>query len=164
MLLDHQVGSNGHDLESNDLLVTFDLELFYQESRFSSSSSDEMALPAKLVSLQLRSLLKHPLVETFMQLKWNQTRLLFYANVLLFGLFTISLTAFALISTQIGQGCRGFVANASSHVGILDCIHAIDEEGSWQASTFWVSQSVTVISFGVVLTRELLQGVFAGPR
>ena len=60
-----------------------------------------MAIHSKLVGLRMRELLKHPVSETFLHLKWTRIRGMFYLNLLQYILMSICLTVLAFHSTNI---------------------------------------------------------------
>lgn len=50
---------------------------------------NEMALLSKIVTSSQRDLLKHPLAEAFLHLKWQLMKKFVYLNILLYGLFLL---------------------------------------------------------------------------
>lgn len=46
-------------------------------------------------------LLRHPLLETFLWLKWRKLRIFFFVLLLIYGSFLISLTIYAIVDTEI---------------------------------------------------------------
>ncbi len=49
--------------------------------------------------------MKHPLAETYLHLKWTQTKKFFFLNIFLYGLFTLFLTALSVFATYIVREC-----------------------------------------------------------
>lgn len=102
-LLDAAVDTNGQDLDSDDLLLIFDLEIFYHEGFGTKVSEimDEVAAHAKIFSLRKPELLHHPLSETLLLLKWNRCKKIFFANLFLYTLFVACLTTMAILQMRM---------------------------------------------------------------
>ncbi|CRK86613.1 CLUMA_CG000450, isoform A [Clunio marinus] len=65
-------------------------------------------LPLKVISenSDLRSLILHPVLSSFLFLKWSKLSLLFYANLLLFSTFMVSLIVFIVLCQSIPPADR----------------------------------------------------------
>ena len=71
----------------------FDFGIFHQEGlQQDSDSVDETAIPVKICKSYYKYLLKNPLVEAFLHLKWQLIKPLFYLNVFCYGFFLMMLT------------------------------------------------------------------------
>ena len=94
VLLDERITTNGQDLDSNDLLIVFDLGLFQPElkGRVGYKNSDEVAALSQLVSLKLYNLLVHPISAAMLELKWQCIKKLYWMRFCHFALFVLMLT------------------------------------------------------------------------
>ena len=76
----------------------FEFGIFHQEGlQQDSDSVDETAIPVKICKSYYKYLLKNPLVEAFLHLKWQLIKPLFYLNVFCYGFFLMMLTILATI-------------------------------------------------------------------
>lgn len=103
----------------------------------SGSGSGEEMLPISYIAKnpELRHLMKHPLISSFLFLKWHRLSMLFYLNLILYFLFSISLIGYSV-------WCYG---------------HDVSKE--W-ATLLW---GVSVVGGCYVLLRELFQ-FFTAPQ
>ena len=101
ILLDEGVATNGQDLDSSDLLVVYDLDLFRHESKRpkEDEEDDEIAALSQLVSLKLYNLLEHPLSEVMLHLKWQCIKKLYWVKFYQYALFVIALTVLAYMQS-----------------------------------------------------------------
>ena len=121
-LFDHGITTNGQPIDSDNLLVIFDYEMFYQEGVINSSSMsssnlehppamkplaqktcDEMAVHRAILKYDVGDILKHPLSESFLHIKWQLTKKVPYANLLSVALFVFTLTALAVYETYLSK-------------------------------------------------------------
>ena len=102
LLMNNGITCNNQDLSSTHLLVIFDLEPFKRQTCLSHG---EMSLHNKIVTRQHKNLLKHPLPESFLQIKYRLIRPLFLFNVIIFSLFTLSITTLTTLDITY---CRNF--------------------------------------------------------
>ena len=61
-------------------------------------------------SPQSMKMLKHPLAEAFLHLKWTATKRFFYFNVFVYALTVLSVTTFAVTATSIVKDYRSAMA------------------------------------------------------
>ena len=119
--------TNDQELDSVDLQIIFDFEFFFKEGfqnyphdayenlDFVENSYkeldliDEMAAHAKIVDSNRQYLLKHPLAEAYLHLKWQLVQKYFYFNMFLYACFVITLTAFAILQTEMLKCKRGLI-------------------------------------------------------
>ena len=119
--------TNDQELDSVDLQIIFDFEFFFKEgfqnyphdayenldfvedSYKELDSIDEMAAHAKIVDSNRQYLLKHPLAEAYLHLKWQLVQKYFYFNMFLYACFVITLTAFAILQTEMLKCKRGLI-------------------------------------------------------
>ncbi len=104
------MSSNGQDLDSSDLLLILDLEIFRREAELTREDGDafpdEMAAHSKMLRFQADKLLKNPLAETFLHLKWTLIKRFFYFNVFMYTMFVLSLTTLAVVATSVVKDYR----------------------------------------------------------
>ena len=125
VLLDHLLTLEGKESQ----LLVFNLELFDQEGgSIDGAEANEMMAHAKMASqiterveklcynqfqpqayLHLNQLLRHPLSEAYLHLKWTLTRSYFYMNVVFFFLFTVVLTTLACYNTYLVTHCNNSI-------------------------------------------------------
>ncbi len=111
-----------------------------EEVEWCSRANDEMIVHAKMVFLRsicaswlagnhggfflpspplpvcrLRELLKHPLAETYLHLKWNRTKKFFFLNIFFYSLFTVFLTGLSIFSTYIVKNCGELSQGGKKH-------------------------------------------------
>ena len=103
ILLDESISTNGQDLDSSDLLVVYDLDIFRHESKRpkEDEEDDEIRALSKLVSLKLYNLLEHPLSEAMLHLKWQCIKKLYWVKFWQYALFVIALTALAYMQSGL---------------------------------------------------------------
>ena len=99
-LMNSCIDTNGHELESNDLLIVYDLGMFQNESISVDDKSNEMAAHSKLIQSNDIGLLTHPISELMLHLKKKRVFKYFFANALLYGIFLLSLTILAFLQTM----------------------------------------------------------------
>ena len=145
VLLNRGITCNDQDLSSSNLLIIYDLEPF---RRHFTSKHGEMSLHKKIVQRQLRELLKHPLSESFLQLKYHLIRPLFLINLFLFFFFTFSISTLAMLATHIQNQCQ---------LPGESCLHnnGVSNTTLQSFNAFYALTCMTAIA---VLMRELLQG------
>ena len=126
--------TNDQELDSVDLQIIFDFEFFFKEGfqnyahdsyenlDFVEScyeeldSIDEMAAHAKIVDSNRQYLLKHPLAEAYLHLKWQLVQKYFYFNMFLYACFVITLTAFAILQTEMLKVRKSRKENVESSI------------------------------------------------
>ena len=113
---EHGISINGDPMDYDSLLIIFDYELFYRQgvmdtmidkvnanqskevpndppTSTTTERCDEMAVHHELVKYDTGNLLKHPLSESFLHIKWELTKPIVYAILLFFLSFAILLTS-----------------------------------------------------------------------
>ena len=96
--------TNGQELDSSDLLLIFDLEMFYHESFGADKNEDtldEVAAHAKMIGVGAKEFLQHPVSEIMLHLKWHRIRRVFQMNFAFYTLFTLCLTVVAIMQTYM---------------------------------------------------------------
>ena len=182
------ITTNGQDLQSMDLQIIFNFEFFFKEgfegninnTEFQMKNKefglvDEMAAISKIVASKERQLLKHPLAEAFLHLKWQLVRKYFYWNISMFTIFLIALTTFVVIQNEMFKCHPGWKSDqfecgkyhkkrpingtwAFSFLDLVKEYHGKDDPQLtryWR--TFWTFGILSVIGFSFLTLRELRQ-------
>ena len=104
-MLNVGIKTNGKDLTANDLLIIYDLTQFYNEKKLSKSGDNEMQTMSQIIDRGQRQILGHPLVETFIHIKWNLGKWFFLCNFISYALYVISLTVVTLLWSEFHYKC-----------------------------------------------------------
>ena len=120
-LFEHGISTNEQPIDAPDFLVIFDYELFYQEGLVSTANGngtkemhnhnltptaavqhcDEMAAHRAILKYNTSDILKHPLSESYLHIKWQMAKNILYTNLIYFLLFVISLTSLAFYEADL---------------------------------------------------------------
>lgn len=124
---DHCISVN--NLRPGD--INYQIHFDYSNFSPSPNASGEEMLPITYIAKnpELRHLMKHPLISSFLFLKWHRLSMLFYLNLFLYFIYSVSLIGYSV-------WCYG---------------HDVSIE--W-ATLLW---TVSVVGFCYVLLRELFQ-------
>ena len=121
-LLNDGVRTNGKTLDSDQLLVILDYGHFkleathfkqreYQKSNDLNENSmmfrekecykdpDELAVHKMILKERCRSLMNHPVLESFLDLKWQLTKPLYWGHLFIYSIFILPITALVLTQT-----------------------------------------------------------------
>ncbi|GFG31632.1 hypothetical protein Cfor_03205 [Coptotermes formosanus] len=71
----------------------------------------EKMLPPMAEGPQLRQLLRHPVVETFLSLKWQKIKLFYFFDLAFYVIFLLILTAYIMLSETNSTPSNGYFAN-----------------------------------------------------
>ena len=90
-------------------MVVMDYDIFYREGIMDTKSTnlgptrcdDEMAVHKAILKYDNQDILKHPLSESFLHIKWQVAKHVPYANLLFILLFAIVLTSLAVYETHL---------------------------------------------------------------
>ena len=132
-LFDHGITTNGQDLDAVGLQLIFNFDFFFKEGLMekfkdddsadnyddqntdqvdnskdengNGSAVNEMAVHQKIVKSKENFLLKHPLADSFLYLKWQMIRKYFFLNIFIYWLFVFCFTTF-LYAQQELYNCR----------------------------------------------------------
>ena len=115
-ILDHYIGMNGSSLSGNDLKVILDFKLFHQ------FDTNEMSFLNGIVISNRLELLKHPVCESFLSMKWLRVKKFFYFYVFIYLWFLLSLNGIILL--DLSPMFQGMYLNNNYTVGILIFIGA----------------------------------------
>lgn len=97
-LMTECIDTNGQDLDSSDLLVVYDLELFRNESiRGFDMEPDEMASHKKIIDIKDDSVLQHPLSEVMLYMKKFRIAKFYDFNILVYLFFLFVFTTLVLL-------------------------------------------------------------------
>ena len=163
-ILNHGILTNDQELDSSNLLLIYDLELFRKEVEI-SPTKDEMSVHAKLIYLKLREMQKHPLAETYLHMKWELSKKFYFMNLYFYSLFTIIFTAFTITSTYILKDCHHDTnsTNSTSHLpkNINTCL---DNASEPLTAAFWSLVCLSSIGILLLALREALQATHSWHR
>ena len=102
-ILNHFVSLEGSSLQGHDLKITFDYKLIH------SYNSREMKFLHNIVKANKIDLLKHPICESFLHLKWLKVRKYFYSYVTLYLIFLLTLNVMVVMDlSPIFEGNTDF--------------------------------------------------------
>ena len=100
-LMTECIATNGQDLDSSDLVVVYDLELFRNESiRGADMEPDEMVSHKKIVAIKDDSVLQHPLSEVMLYMKKFRIVRFYDFNVLVYLFFLFVFTTLVLMQVM----------------------------------------------------------------
>lgn len=165
-MLNSGIDYNNQDLSSSDLLLVYDLTLFRHEAKVSAGgveNGEEMAAHGKMVLVKLRDLLKNPLAETFLHLKWSMTKKFFYANLFFYFVFTAILTALTVMATNVMMDCQKR-EHRSNQTFELDLGHCLEVVNNSKMIAFWVLFGLNNVLLFLLLMREILQAIHSWSR
>ena len=119
-LMTECIYTNGQDLDSSDLLVVYDLELFRNESiRGVDMEPDEMASHKKIVAIKDDSVLQHPLSEVMLYMKKFRISKFYDFNILVYLFFLFVFTTLVLMQVlwlkDFDQDDQKYNGNNSLH-------------------------------------------------
>ena len=100
VLLDEFITTNEQPIDSSDLLMVYDLELFKHEAQHINEEPDEMSGHSQIVGLK-SPILSHPLSQVMLNLKWGCLSKLFWVTVLQYVFFVLALSALAIYQTYL---------------------------------------------------------------
>ena len=81
----------GSSLGANDLQVILDYKLFHPYK------THEMAFLHRIVTAKRLELLKHPICESFLHMKWFRVRKYFYLYVMMYLVFLLSINCMVML-------------------------------------------------------------------
>ncbi len=91
-IMNHYITTNGMSVGGSDLKVTYDYAVFRSKSR-----GREMEVLVRIVDTNHIDLLKHPICESFLHIKWLLVERYFYAYIIFYLLFLVSLNGLAVL-------------------------------------------------------------------
>jgi ankyrin repeat protein len=149
-------------LESNDEPVTnVNCKLTYKKQLL------EKILPGMAEGPHLRGSLNHSVVSTFLSLKWQQIKKLYYLNVAFYALFLLILTAHILLSeteNTLSNGCVAKNTNAPLRFNDSKTVYTIHGSIYRRAVRYTMDDSSPQWLWGLLMVllaaltiRELLQ-------
>ena len=172
-LLNAGIDTNGQDLDSTDLLIIYDLEMFYHESfgseQAKEDSFDEVAGIAKIVSLRAGDLLKHPLTELMLHMKWRRIKRVFWMNLGIYIAFVLCLTSMAAMQTWMvldfdekdGGKTHDECAVNNSFADICWYDRIYEETNQTIRMSFDGVYYVVCVFTGLLVMRETVQAIYS---
>ena len=108
-LLNLGIETNGQALDSADLQIIFNFEIFFHEGKLSLTETgdekmqvNEMDAHKKIIESNHKDLLKHPLAEAFLHFKWQLNKKVFLFNCIAFFIFLVTLSSMTILE---GKTC-----------------------------------------------------------
>jgi ankyrin repeat protein len=101
-ILDECLETNNEPVTSRNLRLIFRYEFLAN------------MLPHMAECSHLRGLLRHPVISSFLSLKWRQVRLIFFVDVAFYVAFVLFLTAYILLSESDNTLSNGSIANSTN--------------------------------------------------
>ncbi len=132
---------DGGDSEKSQLQIQIDYN-FLKSPKYPKGLDQEMA-PLNYIDecSDLRDLIKHPVLSSFLYLKWQKLSLLFYANLLVFTIFLISFITYVV-----------FCDAANDH----ENEHKIEK-----GAVYSILYAISVLGILIITLREILQFIFS---
>ena len=222
-LLNHGITTNGQELDSVNLQICFDFDIFFKEGMKKSctitdidedkalsasmntdsetlnmsegsiqydpkqtlsfleitkeNAVDEMKAHKKIVETGESFLLRHPLAEAYLHLKWQLIRNYYYLNMLFYTLFLIAFTILVVIQEEM-YTCRSHIvtldglkcgefgklvfddhSNVSYAFNFLEMVYIYwnSDDLWWAGLLFAIFGIFTIIGFVFIIIREICQ-------
>jgi hypothetical protein len=95
-ILSKYLSSNGKSLGAVDLEIAFDYDLFLEEFN-RTPAKGEIGLLSNICHVDQRSLLKHPVCESFLHMKWLLVKNVFTLYVMFYVIFLTCLTGYVFL-------------------------------------------------------------------
>ena len=102
-MLDHAITLAEHDINDVDCELKLDFKVLIP-----NQSKGESAMFINFIEIGHNHLLKHPLCESFLHLKWLKVRKFFFISLIFHSLFTLLQTLFVL---QVYAGPQCVIKN-----------------------------------------------------
>ena len=162
-IINYGIHTNGQELDSADLQIVYDFELFYQER--TELVDESMAL--RKIADNAPFLLQNPLVEGYLSIKWQMWKKEVYFNVFMMALFLLFLSLLVVMDTRlefcsdnaglISLGCN----KSDTSLDILDVL-AITREKGWTFGKFtlMISYSLCWLLLLYLIIRELFEALY----
>ena len=208
-LFNHGISTNGQELDSVDLQIYFDFDIFFKEGLKKSSKIpsidenkvistaicdvhkvdsliifkiqnnigvDEMEALAKIAETGESFLLRHPLAEAYLYLKWQLIKTYFHLNCFLYSMFLIAFTSMVVTQAEM-YNCRTNVTLVGLKCGNLGKLVFDDQSNAfnfldivkiyWKSEHFWWNKMsvilfgffgvVTIFAYVFIILREICQ-------
>ena len=101
-ILDHFIMLNGSSLQGNDLKITLDFKIVHP-----SNDIPEMKFLHDIVLAKKIDLLKHPICESFLHMKWIQLKKYFYSYFVIYLLFLLSFNTLVFLDQPLSSALKG---------------------------------------------------------
>ena len=166
-VLNYGIETNGQELDSSDFQIIYNFELLH---RSKNGEIDEMSTLRKIASIS-PVLLQNPLVEGFLNLKWQMWKHRVYCNVTLMALFLLGLTGLLTINTRLAfctenamipGSCTDLSLNGTTLQHIKDVIS--NHELGFDTLGFLICYAFTSI-YAIYLTfAEVMKAIYSPNR
>jgi len=100
-----------------------------------------------------KHLLKHPLLSSFLYLKWHRIRYILYTNFIFYAIFYLFLNAYILSMTYNGPSNENRTQTANDSIDIIENISRINTN-QYKNSFLWIFTAIFLLLF---FFREILQ-------
>ncbi|KAK7871584.1 hypothetical protein R5R35_001779 [Gryllus longicercus] len=130
------------DLPLTELTVEDECEIVIPKSSFCQLNAEMEFLFYLSKSEEHRYLLKHPIITSFLLLKWYRVRFSFYVNLMFYTLYVIFLNAYILVEVENAENDQDLLMNLAN--------------GSLPVRTQFLLISLTIL-LSYLLIRELVQ-------
>ena len=202
-IMDNAIYTNGQELDSTELTIIFDFELFFRQGlkvqdelkrqrggleffEFTDNehshptnddninSMNEMEAHGQMVQMGCPELLKHPLAEAYLHLKWKLISRMFYFNVALYAFFVLMFTAMNVIMSKMNQCDSDYQVMNCSKAGynkldtnnfgqVIQAFLESDESGAKElGQAFLVFYALTALGLLFLGLREAVQVLTTG--
>ena len=184
-ILNSFIFTNGKEMDSSDFEIGYDFEIFHkealinktassrkEESEFaqfesersrpeSDAVSNEMLVHSKMLDLKLENMLKNPLAEAFLLIKWHKTNHAFLFNLIQYLFFVLFLSALAITDTWVAKVCKRERRNETSDIQTQNCdlgeVLNFLEGRPLQKNCMFVFYAFAVLGWALIMAREVIQ-------
>lgn len=112
VILDNHISTNGQELDSSDLLIVYNLNIFDPDAKHEWAEScapvedeivikDELAVHSKITQVKSK-LLMHPISQVYLEFKWACLSKYFWITVVQYFVFLLSLSGCSIYQTWLG--------------------------------------------------------------
>ena len=164
-VLNYGIETNGQEHDSSDFQIIYNFELLHRSKN--GNEIDEMTTLRKIASIS-PVLLQNPLVEGFLNLKWQMWKHRVYCNVILMALFLMGLTGLLTINTRLAfctenpmipGSCTDLSFNGTTLHYIMDAI--TNHELRFDTLSFLICYAFTSI-YAIYLTfGEVMKAIYS---
>ena len=117
-IFDEKITSSGNRSYEANYSLTYDYSVLF----LSDSRDDQNSIVPSFTEKRFQKLLSHPLIATFLFVKWNRIKPFFYTNVLFYAIF-LGLHTYYVVRT-FGPGSRDW-SDELDKLNIFRCFHTI---------------------------------------
>ncbi|XP_066587186.1 transient receptor potential cation channel protein painless isoform X2 [Prorops nasuta] len=135
----------------NEYSIEFDYQCLIPEPRNHKEVNEMETLEYIADKEGLKHLLKHPLLSSFLYLKWRRVRHLLYVNFIFYLFFYLTLNSYVLFTTYQTERSNNFTLNDAKEFDKSDAIE-------------WTLRMLTSLGLLLLIIREMIQFVLAPLR